>query len=161
MPNNSFDSSNVEKALRDLIDRQFPEIITRALGKVGAAIIHDANMEVPATPLKFGYLRSSASAFVNNEHVYTAPWIVKERGDKEYFPTTDHTEAIPPNVQQVVVGWNTPYAAAQHEGTNGVVVFQNYTTEGTSKKFLERKLQENDQLYVKLVADEIKASGNA
>lgn len=161
MPNNTFDISDFEKNLRDLVDRQWPATIQRALGQVGAAIIHDANAEIPQTPLKLGYLRSSASAFVNNELVFTAPWIVTEKGDQEYHPAQDHTEEIPPNTQQVTVGYNTSYAHLMHEGVwpDGREI--NYHYPGTGKKYLERKLQERDQLYVKLVVDALKDSENA
>ena len=36
------------------------------------------------------------------------------------------------------VMWRTPYARAQYKGTNGIVVFRNYTTPGTGKRWVEK-----------------------
>lgn len=155
------DILQVEKKLNLVIDKVIPEAIERGLGKAAMQLMADAILELPGTPMGAkpvdqhpGMLRDSASVFVQNRLIQ-----VSEGFETPGTPALDHQEEIPADQIVAVVGFNTPYAAYQHEGGDGIRVVRNYTTPGTGKKFLELKLQQNDQLYAEIVANEVKAAG--
>lgn len=124
----------------------------RGAMKAALQLLNDATMEAPGVPLDEGTLRGSGSAFVNNKLVAVNP---PEGGNPT--PATEDNEAIPEDAFVAVVGFNTPYAAYQHEGErrDGTRKVQNYSHSGTGAKFLERKMAENFDDYQAIVGREI------
>jgi hypothetical protein len=53
------------------------------------------------------------------------------------------------------VSWDTVYARAQYYGTNGIVVFRNYTTPGTSKLWYEKASKANMDKWKRIAAKEM------
>lgn len=137
----------------------FLKAAERGAGRAASAVLNDTIMEMPAVPLEEGTLRGSGSVFVQNNLVQTAPNV-----GGSPTPATEGDEPLLPDMITAVVGFNTPYAAYQHEGQrkDGSRVVKNYTHSGTGKKFLERKLINNADDYIKIAADEVKGfMGNA
>lgn len=139
--------------------------VYRGTGKAVSLLLNDATTEIPAAPLDEGTLRGSGSAFVNNQLVATNP---KTGG--EPTPATEDDEKIPPDMFVGVVGFNTPYAAYQHEGrrrggagqfrgagvAGGKYVVKNYTHSGVGPKFLEKKMVDNFETYQAVVGNEVR-----
>lgn len=127
--------------------------VHRGTGKAVSLLLNDATTEIPAAPLDEGTLRGSGSAFVNNELLSTNP-----NSGGEPTPATEDDEQIPPDVFVGVVGFNTPYAAYQHEGQrkDGSRKVQNYTHSGVGAKFLEKKMTENWETYQAVVGNEVR-----
>lgn len=142
----------------------------RGAGKAASALLNDTITDFPQTPLDEGTLRGSGSVFVQNELTQTAP----STGGTP-TPATVGDETLTPDVVTAVVGFNTPYAAYQHEGQrkDGSHMVKTYGAgknkkkgimgpTGTGKKFLEKKLFDNEDAYVAVVAAEVKrAMGGA
>lgn len=63
-----------------------------------------------------------------------------------------------PKTMSASVGFNTPYAAYQHEGErqDGSHKVENYKHSGTGAKFLEKPLFENAKDYMGVVSREIR-----
>jgi hypothetical protein len=63
-----------------------------------------------------------------------------------------------PKVMTASVGYNTPYAAYQHEGErkDGTQKVENYQHTGTGAKFLEKPLFENSKDYMAILSREIR-----
>lgn len=124
----------------------------RGTGKAASQLLNDATMEIPATPLEEGTLRGSGSAFVNNKLVAVNP---PQGGNPT--PATEDNEPVPADMFVGVVGFNTPYAAYQHEGErkDGTHKVQNYTDSGAGAKFLEKKLVEEFDEYQAIVGRDI------
>lgn len=124
----------------------------RGAMKAALQLLNDATMEAPGVPLDEGTLRGSGSAFVNNNLVGVSP---SQGGNPD--PATEDNEAIPKDAFVAVVGFNTPYAAYQHEGerADGTRKVENYSHSGTGAKFLERKMAENFDEYQAIMGREI------
>lgn len=136
----------------------------RGAGMAGSALLSDTIMDFPQTPLDEGTLRGSGSVFVQNALTETAP-----NSGGTPTPASVGDETLTPDVVTAVVGFNTPYAAYQHEGERkeGTHVVKTYGAgknkkkgimgpPGTGKKFLEKKLFDNENEYVAIVANEVK-----
>lgn len=50
------------------------------------------------------------------------------------------------------VSWNTVYARAQFYGTNGIVVFKKYTTQGTGKLWYDKSAEANVDKWKRVAA---------
>lgn len=152
-----FDMDGFVESMMKMTDNMI-KACERGAGKAASALLNDTMMEMPATPLEEGTLRGSGSVFVQNALTETAPNV-----GGTPTPATIGDETLTPDVITAVVGFNTDYAAYQHEGVraDGTHVVQNYTHSGTGKKFLEKKLFDNEDDYVAIVANEVKgAMGN-
>ena len=123
----------------------------KALGIVGQAIINDAVNVAPKPPVKTGLLRSSHFFQVGNKVV---------KGEKAKGASTSTGEL------ELVVGFNTEYAAKIHETYTG-----NYpdTTQGrisksrntdSGKKFLSSKIERNRGEYKQILEREISGSSS-
>lgn len=127
----------------------------RGMARAAFNCLRDCVMDMPQVPLDEGTLRGSGSAFVDNELVATS----EQFGGSGAKPTpaTSLGEPLKPGFIRGAVGFNTPYAAYQHEGAreDGSHVVKNYSHSGTGAKFLERKLIENHAAYVGEVHDAI------
>lgn len=100
------------------------------IGQACVALLDDAMNEEPMVPLDEGTLRGSGSTYVEPKG------FAKISG---------------------VVGFNTPYAAYQHEGIrdDGSRPVENYSHEGTGAKFLETKMMVNKDKYIAIARDAI------
>lgn len=127
--------------------------VERGAGQAASALLNDTIMEMPAAPLEEGTLRGCGSTFVQNKLVATAP-----NAGGSPTPASVGDESLTPDVITAVVGFNSPYAAYQHEGQrkDGTRVVKNYSHSGTGKKFLEKKLFDNEADYIGVVAAEVK-----
>lgn len=137
----------------DDLEHEILEAVERGEGKAAIALLHDSQTEIPATPLDEGTLRGSGSVFVNNKLRATAPDI-----GGNPTPATEDNERIPRDTVVAIVGYNTPYAAYQHEGVreDGTHQVENYSHSGTGAKFLEKAMAENADSYMAIVAAEVK-----
>lgn len=149
-------SGGLAEGLRDY--RRRMEAAVQAGGaRAGLRLLSDCTMELPSVPLVEGTLRGSGSVFVNGKLTNTAVDIGYEDGT----PATEvdaETLAMKPGEMVVVVGYNSPYAAYQHEGIrqDGTHPVQNYTEPGSGAKFIENKLSENGEDYIAIVAETVK-----
>ena len=131
---------------------QMVQAAERGMGQAGMQLLRDANMEEPTVPHKEGTLAGSGSVFVQNNLIHAGTTT----------PATDHGEQLKDGQLVAIVGFNTPYAAYQHEGMrqDGSHVVKSYTPgRGAGPKFLEKKLLENKELYMKIVAKAIEKAG--
>lgn len=136
-------------------ERRFLAGARRGLGQAGLAILADAVMDMPTVPLKEGTLRGSGSVFVDGKLLATSPGAGT--------PATDAGDLNRPGTLEALVGFNTPYAAYQHEGMrkDGTHVVRNYSEPSSGVKFLENKLNANRDKYLAILNGEIrKATGN-
>jgi len=147
-----FDISAFVNDMNDLAG-DFLKAAERGAGKAASALLNDSIKEINRAPLDEGTLRGSGSVFVQNALTEIAPNV-----GGAPTPATVDDEPLPPDAIVAVVGFNTPYAAYQHEGQreDGSHVVQNYSHSGTGKKFLERKLFENRDDYIAIAAAEVK-----
>lgn len=147
------DASEFERGLKRLMERAFPLAVERALAEAGGQVLNDAVMQVPSVPLDEGTLRGSGSVFVQNRLTETS-----ESLGSNGTPCRDHVEAIGRNEFVAVIGFNTPYAAYQHEGVraDGSHPVVNYSEPGSGPKFLEAKLIDQKEVYGRVIAARIK-----
>lgn len=127
--------------------------VERGAGQAASTLLNDSITEINRAPLEEGTLRGCGSTFVQNKLEETAPNV-----GGSPTPATVGDETLSPDVITAVVGFNSPYAAYQHEGQrkDGSHVVKEYTHSGTGKKFLEKKLFDNESDYIGVVAAEVK-----
>lgn len=77
--------------------------------------------------LSAGNMQSAKYSMMNQMLMDMQPFVPNDQG------TLQQTGVISADRGSLV--WNTPYAKAQFYGTNGKVVFKNYTTPGTGKRW--------------------------
>jgi hypothetical protein len=125
--------------------------VERGLALAGSRILQDSILEIPAVPLEEGTLKGSGSVHVNGKFVEKSASV-----GGNPTPNTDQimSEIKLRDTMSALVGFNTPYAAYQHEeerqdGTHKVT---NYTHSGSGGKFLEKKLFGNASRYLEIVA---------
>lgn len=149
----SFDLAQFNRALEKLARDAMPAAIERGLGQAGMQLMRDAAMELPTIPHKEGTLRGSGSVFVENRLIGTS-----EQMGPGGRPARDHSEPTPAGEKSAVVGFNTPYAAYQHEGmrADGTHAVKQYSEESAGPKFLERKMSEFREDYLGIVAENIR-----
>ncbi len=140
----------------DLMDRRVEVGVKRGIGKAALQLMDDAINQAPRIPHDEGTLQGSASVFVGNKLTGVAP----NAGGQ---PTPALTYNPPNGVDEFVgtVGFNTPYAAYQHEGVRAdgthPVDPANYTRQdGRGPKYLETPMAENGEDYRDLWGLEIK-----
>ncbi len=126
-----FKTVEFDKGLARLVEMAGPEVGGRAVYDAAAALLKDADAEAPQTPWRSGDLR--ASRFISR------PQII---GDSV----------------SVEVGFNTEYAAYQHEGArrDGSHVIRRWTTDHVPApgiKFLESKMVANSGKYLQIAVE--------
>ena len=139
------DLSDFEKQILKFKDSVTPELTEKAMAKAGMQVLNDAVMETPTVPLDEGTLRGSGSVFVNNKLIGTSQ---KKSSGGRPNPAMQNVDLIPEGAVVTVVGFNVPYAARLHEHPE-----YNFREPGSGGKFLERKLIENRNLYLRIVAN--------
>lgn len=139
---------------------KFEEVSRKAVEEaIGAAVVQALDLavnEAPRIPHDEGTLQGSGSVFVGRKHIKNSPNVGgNPTPARTYRPNEDSAEVVG------TVGFNTPYAAYQHEGKRAdgthVVDPDNYTRQdGRGPKFLETVLAENNSLLMKLAARRLK-----
>jgi hypothetical protein len=128
-------------------EREYHAAMVTGMGRAAAMLLKDAKDDIPTVPQELGNLRGSGSVFVNNELV------VAEREAAGTPAMSDHV-AIGAGEIIARVGFNTVYAAVQHEGRwetgplAGVEI-QKYTTPGSGKFFLLEKMARYHDRYIR------------
>lgn len=140
------DTSEFERKLQRLVQRNIPAEIEKGMGKAGLQLMNDAVMQSPTVPLDEGTLRASGSLFVANKLMDTSG-----QSRKRGTPALEHQEKASEDQTIAVVGFNTPYAARMHEG----IGIKNWSEPGSGPKFLEAKMANNRKDYMKIVADHL------
>lgn len=141
----SFNDS-ITPGMQRLIDL-FPEIRRLALAKAGAALVNDAVREDPTPPIDTGNLRGSWSLIVEDK--------IMKQGNEPGSVSADA------GAGRAIVGFNTPYAAYQHEGISksGMPLQPGPKSEragNTGPKFLEKKLNDRKDKYGEIMAEAVK-----
>ena len=160
----TIDLSEFEKLFNRATVQLVPDAAERGLGAAGLQLERDSAMQPPTVPQLDSTLRGSASVFVQNKLLPESVGAIK--GSKPGQHATDHKEPLKKGEMVAVIGFNSPYAAYQHEGQrqDGSHVVKQYSdTEGSQPgpKFLETPLSDNREQYMGRVAHEIKkALGN-
>jgi hypothetical protein len=126
----------------------------RGMGFAGVRLMRDTIMDMPTVPLEEGTLRGSGTVHVQGVHKETAPNV----GGNPTPNTTEIPKPVGADLIDATVGFNTPYAAYQHEGVrrDGTHIVKNYTQAGSGAKYLEKKLIGNRSIYLGLAANEIR-----
>jgi len=153
MKNISFDTSDFDKKFKQLMKNAIPELVEKGLGKAMLDLMNDCVMEVPTVPLKEGFLRGSASVFVQNTLVATGEGL---SGAKAGKANTSHAEGIGLGKYVGVIGFNVPYAAKMHEGVDF-----HFSEPSSGPKYLESKLITKKNVYMRVIAETIKEGGGA
>ncbi|HOY09612.1 MAG TPA: hypothetical protein PLB05_06000 [Candidatus Omnitrophota bacterium] len=132
--------------------REFDELaMSGAEEGIGAALLqlkHDSIMERPTAPIDEGFLRGSASIFVQNKEV-EQPEIPGEKTD---FKLRTFSMSLEDSKIIGVLGFNVPYAARWHE------VPANFQEPSAGNKYVETKMVLNRKIYKEIVINRIKKS---
>jgi len=143
-----FDSSDFEKKFGKIIKTAIPSLVEKGLGRAMLDLMNDCVMEVPTVPLKEGWLRGSASVFVQNKFM----------ADSTGLPMAKAGKAIRSYVENIVagrfvglIGFNTPYAAKMHEGVDF-----HFSEPSSGPKYLESKMVSKRGTYLLVIANTIK-----
>lgn len=139
-----------------LMDAKVQESARKGVGEASLQWLDDSINQSPRIPHDEGTLQGSGSVFVGNELIAVAPNV---GGDptpaREYGPPGGSDDLVG------TVGFNTPYAAYQHEGArmDGThpVDPGNYTRQdGRGPKYMEKPMVQHRNQYFGLVAKKIK-----
>jgi hypothetical protein len=140
-------------------EEEFNKRAQRGLAKAGMRCLRDCVMDMPTAPVDEGTLRGSGFVFVGNRLIGTS----KDQAGPKAKPTpaTELSDVIIHNNLTATIGFNTPYAAYQHEGhrADGSHPVTQYKEPSAGPKFLENKLNGNRDDYMAIVAAEIRGSG--
>lgn len=131
----------------------------RGLAQAGMALLQDCVMDMPAVPLDEGTLRGSGSVHVSGEFKFDSSAMASAGNptpNRSPIPNRDTANLI-----ESTVGFNTPYAAYQHEGerADGTHKVENYSHSGTGAKFLEQKMSTKRNRYMGIVAKNMRGGG--
>ena len=143
----TFDMSDFNNKFRNIIKNVVPERVEIGLGRAMLDLMNDCVMEVPTVPLREGFLRGSASIFVQNKLIATGEGLPNAKGGEA---NKSHHESISVDKFVGVIGFNTPYAARVHE------VPMNFTEPSSGNKYLESKMITKRNHYMKVVANTIR-----
>jgi hypothetical protein len=143
----TFDMSDFNDKFRNIIKNVVPERVEIGLGRAMLDLMNDCVMEVPTVPLREGFLRGSASIFVQNKLIATGEGLPNAKGEEA---NKSHHVSISVDKFVGVIGFNTPYAARVHE------VPMNFTEPSSGNKYLESKMITKRNHYMKVVANTIR-----
>lgn len=137
-----------EQGMTELM-KQVPAAAKKGLARAGIMVLRDSVMEEPMVPLDEGTLRGSGSVHVDGAPSGTSQNLAPS-GKGE--PVTGVLSAYDNlGIHEVVIGFNTPYAAHLHEHPE-----YEFQHAGTGGKFLSSKLATNAKDYFAEVTDELK-----
>lgn len=118
----------------------------RGLARAGSLLLAACTEEVNKIPFDEGTLAGSGSVFVGNRHTESAAPV----GGVPQPATSFSPPGFTVGDKIVTVGFNTPYAARQHEGVD----FQfNEGDQGRGAKYVEMKLINPDPYYAEINAN--------
>ena len=140
-----FDSSDFENKFGDIAKRIIPLLAEKGVAKAGLQLMSDCVMISPTVPIKEGYLRGSGSVFVQNKLIRVSAYGKPGKANSSF------SESIPGGVVEAVVGFNTPYAAKMHEGVDF-----HFSEPSAGPKYLESKMVSQKEIYMEIVANEIR-----
>jgi len=149
----SAEDRNFLKGL-DMADKLVRAAIRDGLKVTGLAVMSEAIQGTPRIPHDEGTLESSGSVFVDDEFMAAA-----DPAGGNPTPTTSFNPGVSEDEPTMTVGFNTPYAAVQHEGhrADGSHEIKNYTrTDGRGPKFLERPLIEQAAKWLRILAERVR-----
>jgi len=118
----TMDFKAFDKDLKKLLEKSAPKEIKLGLFKAASEMLHDADKKEPKTPFLKGDLRGAKIVSV------------KETKNEIYSEQ----------------GYNIIYAAYQHEKEKGAQ--SSYNLPGSGPKFLETKMMQYKEKYVKIAA---------
>lgn len=154
-------------AIRDMAEgftryrRETESRARRGLAQAGMALLQDCAMDIPRVPLDEGTLRGSGSVHVSGKFVGDSSDMAG--GGRPTPVTSDIPNQSTADMIEATVGFNTPYAAVQHEGVRhtpkGEVKMEHYSHSGTGAKFEEKKMSANRDRYMGIVARNIRGAG--
>jgi len=147
MKNLYFDTTDFDTKFRKIIRETYPELVLKGMARAMFNLMRDCVMQAPTVPIREGWLRGSASIFVQNKLVGVSSY------GKPGFATTNLAEAITAGKYVGTIIFNTPYAAHVHEG----IGIRHWTEPSSGPKYLEAKLMGNGRSYMQEIADTIKA----
>lgn len=123
------DTRDFEKGLKKLVREIEPRETAKGLFQAGNQLLKDAIEERPFAPFDEGHLRGSA------------------RVDKAELTKTG---------AEVKAGFNIEYAARWHELTPEEDARINWSLPGSGRKYLESKMQQYREKYMKIVGEHLK-----
>lgn len=144
----TFDISDFDKKFRNITKNVIPERLEKGLGRAMLDLMNDCVMEVPTVPLLEGWLRGSASIFVQNKLVATGEGLPNAKQGKA---NKSHQESISAGQFVGVIGFNTSYAAKLHEA-----VGYHFSEPSSGPKYLESKMLTKRIHYMKVIANTIR-----
>jgi len=141
-----FDTTDFDTKFKKIVRESYPELVLKGLARAMFNLMRDCVMQAPTVPIREGWLRGSASIFVQNKLAGVSPY------GKPGFAETNLAEAIVSGQYVGTIVFNTPYAAKMHEG----IGFK-FREPSAGPKYLEAKLMGNGRIYMQEIADTIKA----
>lgn len=153
MKNINFDTSDFDAKFKRIVKKAVPALVEKGLGRAMLDLMNDCVMEVPTVPLKEGWLRGSASVFVQNKFVADSTGLPNAKAGKAL---TVYAENIAPHQFVGLIGFNTSYAAKMHEGIDF-----HFSEPSSGPKYLESKMITKKNVYMRVIAETIKEGGGA
>jgi len=147
MKNIYFDTTDFDRKFKRIIRETYPELVRRGLARAMNNLMRDCVMQAPTVPIREGWLRGSASIFVQNKLAGISSF------GKPGYAATNLAEVVATGQYVGTIIFNTPYAARVHEG----IGIRHWTEPSSGPKYLEAKLLSNGRLYMREIADTIKA----
>jgi hypothetical protein len=147
--NINFNTSDFDNKFKRIVKTAIPALVEKGLGRAMLDLMNDTVMTIPTVPLKEGFLRGSASIFVQNRLTATGEGLPNAKAGKA---NTSHTESIGLDKYVGVIGFNVPYAAKMHEAIDF-----HFSEPSSGPKYLESKLLTRRDVYMRDIADTIKA----
>lgn len=146
-----FDFEPLDKGLNALMELPSSPAVARAAVPVAEELLQDTLKRVPTVPMDKGRLRASGSVFINGKLVMVSAQLGFANDEGTPLTAIGRTE-IRKNGSEIIVVYNTPYAAAVHE----MPATTNWTTEGSGAKYIENTLSERGEHYLKKWFEAIK-----
>lgn len=140
----SVDMGEINERVQSVLIRAIPATAADGLYQLGKQLLHDAITIEPKLPV--GHYRAKAGKRTGVGGQLKQSGKVERQSDGS-----------------VIVGFNMPYAAYQHEGqrADGSHVVQNWTEPGAGKEFIKKKIEMFLSAYFKMLADYIRGKGEA
>jgi len=140
----TMDMREINEGIQSILVGAIPDAASEGLYEVGKVLLKDAVEVEPKVPV--GHYRAKAGKRTGVGGQLKQSAKIERESDGN-----------------VIVGFNMPYAAYQHEGqrSDGSHVVQNWTEPGAGKEFIKKKIEMYLPTYLKFLADFIKKKGGA
>ena len=132
-----------DKKFQDIMKNTIPDLADKAQLEMAKQLLNDATTQEPTVPKGHARAKAGKRTGVGGTLRQSGKIVKQEPGHYK-------------------VGFNMPYATYQHEGQrkDGSHIVRNYSEAGAGKKFLTKKIQMNRNVYLKKMANFIKAGGS-